>query len=299
MNALQRRQAWTICAVAFLLLSIGCSGDDDDASQDDDDTTADDDDVVDDDDVADDDDTSSSVWAPAPGITWQWQLQGTLDTSFDVQMYDIDLVDTPQATLDALHADGRTVVCYFSAGSYEDWRPDAGEFPPEALGNPLGGWPGEYWLDLGNATVRSIMEARLDLAVSRACDGVEPDNVDGYANDNGLGLTPADQLDYNQFLADAAHQRGLSVGLKNDLDQVVQLEPWFDWALNEECVQYGECATLGPFLAAGKAVFHVEYVDDEAAGPGLAAQVCGDPAIAGFSTLIKQWDLDAWVIPCP
>jgi len=89
------------------------------------------------------------------------------------------------------------------------------------------------------------------------------------------------------------------VGLKNDLGQVAQLEPWFDWALNEECLQYDECQDLSPSLVAGKAVFHVEYVDDEADGPALVAQVCGDPAIAGFSTLIKQWDLEAWVIPCP
>jgi len=31
----------------------------------------------------------------------------------------------------------------------------------------------------------------LDLAAQRGCDGVEPDNVDGYSNDNGFGLTAA------------------------------------------------------------------------------------------------------------
>ncbi len=279
----------TVGLAAIFVLFSGCpSGDDDD------DVTAGDDDAT----PGDDDDATPSVWAPAPGTTWQWQLQGNIDTGFDVQMYDVDLFDTDQAVIDGLHADGRIVVCYFSAGSYEDWRDDAGDFPAEALGNQLGGWPGEYWLDVGNATVRTIMEARLDLAVTKACDGVEPDNVDGYANNNGLGLSAADQRDYNQFLADAAHARGLSVGLKNDLDQVAQLEPWFDWALNEECMSYDECGTLDPFLDAGKAVFHVEYVDDEADGAALAAQVCGDPAITGFSTLIKTWDLEAWVIPC-
>ena len=256
---------------------------------------SDDDDTM----AGDDDDATPSIWAPTPGTTWQWQLQGSLDTSHDVQMYDVDLVDTSQADIDTLHADGRVVVCYFSGGSYEDWRPDAGDFPAEALGNPLGGWPGEYWLDVTHPTVRTIMEARMDLAAAKSCDGVEPDNVDGYANQNGLGLSAADQLDYNQFLADAAHARGLSVGLKNDLDQVAQLEPWFDWALNEECMSYNECSVLQPFLDSNKAVFHVEYVDDEADGPALALQVCGDPAIDGFSTLIKQWDLMSWMIACP
>ena len=36
--------------------------------------------------------------------------------------------------------------------------------------------------------MRAVVEARLDLAVERGCDAVEPDNVDGWANDNGLAL---------------------------------------------------------------------------------------------------------------
>ena len=103
------------------------------------------------------------------------------------------------------------------------------------------------------------MQARLDLAVSKGCDGVEPDNVDSYANSNGLGLTAADQLDFNRFVALEAHKRGLSVGLKNDLDQVKTLQPAYDWALNEQCNQYGECSGLSAFVTAGKAVFGVEY----------------------------------------
>lgn len=30
-----------------------------------------------------------------------------------------------------------------------------------------------------------------------------------------------------------AHTRNLSIGLKNDLEQLVVLEPFFDWAINE------------------------------------------------------------------
>ena len=63
---------------------------------------------------------SANIWQPLPGTSWQWQLQNSIDTSFDVQMYDIDLFDAPQATIDTLKADGRKIICYFSAGSYED-----------------------------------------------------------------------------------------------------------------------------------------------------------------------------------
>jgi len=67
----------------------------------------------------------------------------------------------------------------------------------------------------------------------KGCDGVEPDNVDGYTNDTGFNLTSNDQIQYNKFLANEAHQRGLSIGLKNNLDQIEVLEPFFDFAVNE------------------------------------------------------------------
>ena len=67
-----------------------------------------------------------------------------MDTSIDVDMYDIDLFDVPRTTIDQLHADGRIVICYFSAGSYEDWRPDADAFGSNLLGQPLGDWDGEW-----------------------------------------------------------------------------------------------------------------------------------------------------------
>ncbi len=241
--------------------------------------------------------TEEEIFRPAPGTSWQWQLSGTIDTSPDVQMYDIDLFDAPQAVIDELSAAGRTVICYFSAGSHEDWREDAARFPDEAIGRQLDGWPGERWLDIRSDEVRRIMSDRLDRAVERGCDGVEPDNVDGWSNQTGFSLTQTEQLDYNRFLADAAHERGLSVGLKNDLGDLQELLDWFDWGLNEECASYQECGRLGIFTGAGKAVFHVEYVDRLADGPQLAEEVCGvGPQL---DTLIKTWDVGPEFLPCP
>src|SRR5690349_9355982 len=45
-------------------------------------------------------------WRPTSGTTWAWQLSGSLDTSIDVAMYDVDLFTTSAAQIDALHADG-------------------------------------------------------------------------------------------------------------------------------------------------------------------------------------------------
>lgn len=238
-------------------------------------------------------------WHPAPGTTWQWQLSEDIDPSFDVAMYDVDLVGVDDATFDALRADGRVLICYFSAGSLEDGRPDEAAFPAEAVGERLIEWPGERWVDVRHPGIRDAMRARLDLAVARGCDGVEPDNVDGYTHPTGFDFTADDQRDFNRFLAREAHARGLSVGLKNALDLVPDLVDDFDWALNEECAAYEECATLQPFIAAGKAVFHVEYVDDIAEGPAMVDIACNAPGTDGFSTLVKRWDLDAWVLTCP
>ena len=48
------------------------------------------------------------------------------------------------------------------------------------------------------------MKKRMELARQKGCD-VEPDNVDGYANDNGLSLTASQQLDYNRYLRQYSH----------------------------------------------------------------------------------------------
>jgi hypothetical protein len=236
---------------------------------------------------------SGTIWQPHPGTSWQWQLTGTINTSLAVQMYDIDLFDNSASTIAALKAKGIKVVCYFSAGSYEDWRPDASSFPAAALGNNLQGWPGERWLDVRSTAMRTIMAARLDLAASKHCDAVEPDNVDGYTNNTGFPLTAQHQLDYNRWLATEGHARGLAVALKNDIDQVAQLVSYFDFALNEECFQYNECSALQSFIAANKAVFQVEY-----GSAGLATSVCPKANAMNFDTLIKNLDLDAWRVAC-
>lgn len=221
--------------------------------------------------------------------TWQWQLQGEVNTSYDVDVYDVDLFDTPDVTLDALRADGRIVVCYFSAGSYEGWRPDADDFVDDDLGHTLDGFDDERWLDVRSTTVRAVIERRLELAVERGCDGVEPDNVDGHTNDTGFDLTADDLLDFNRFVADAARERRLLVGLKNSGDQVADLVDHFDFAVNEQCHEYDECGQFAPFLEQGKPVFNAEYAQDIVDDP---AAVCADSTEADLRTLILPLDLD-------
>ena len=207
-------------------------------------------------------------------------------------MYDIDLFDNDAATVSALHDEGRIVICYMNAGGWEDWRPDAAKFPEEIIGKNLDGWEDERWLDIRRLDVLApIMEDRMIACKNKGFDGIEPDNVDGYLNSTGFDLTANDQREFNIWLAETAHERGLSIGLKNDMDQAPELVQYFYWTLNEECFQFQECETLQPFIDAGKAVFNVEYSLD-------ADEFCPEAKALGFNSLKKNLDVDAWRESC-
>lgn len=225
-----------------------------------------------------------------PGTAWDWQLAITptsvnLDRSSNPnKMINIDLFDNSAATIAALKRKGIAVVCYFSAGSYENWRPDAASFPAAALGRAMAGWPGERWLDVRSNAVHAIMEQRMDLAASKGCDAVEPDNIDGYTNRTGFPLTASHQLAYNTRLAHSAHTRGLAIALKNDVDQVAQLAELFDFAINEECNAYSECGVYSHFIRRGKAVFNAEY--------STGAFKCAAMNAANIDSVLFALDLD-------
>lgn len=211
---------------------------------------------------------SGALWQPPAGTRWWWQLENTatLDPNLAVDVYDIDLFEG-EATgmIQTLKNNGYRVICYFSAGSYEPFRVDMEGFNPAALLNPVEGFEEERWLDIRSSQpylagdIKPVMAARLQKAADLGCDAVEPDNVDAWANTNGV-VSQADQLSYNRWLAASAHALGLSTGLKNDLEQIGDLLDDFDFAVNEQCYAYDECEVyLTTFLARNKAVFNQEY----------------------------------------
>jgi hypothetical protein len=226
------------------------------------------------------------------GTSWYWQLQGALNLNQTAKVYDVDLFDQTAATFSSLKTAQRIVICYFSAGTYEDWRPDEKQFPANTLGNGLG-WPGEKWLDVRNGTVRNIMLSRLDLAKSKGCDGVEPDNVDGYANNSGFNLSKQDQINFLTFLANESHKRGMTIALKNATDLVTTLVSSFDFAVVEECFKYNECEAYSPFILQNKAVLNAEY-------SAYSTSICSRAKTLKFSTVFFNLDLNGTVYnPCP
>lgn len=257
---------------------------------------------------------NGSIWQPAVNSTWQIILQNPLSLSDDatsvtpnVSIYDIDLFTNDKSVMDGLNRLDKKVICYFSAGSYEPDRPDSSKFHPSDRGKELDGWPGEYWLNLNSSNVREIMKGRMDLAVQKGCHAIDPDNVDGYDNDNGLGLTQDDSIEYIKFLSNEARSRNLTIGLKNAGAIISKVLPVVQFSVNEQCVKYSECTNYAPFVAAGKPVFHIEYPDgDSDSTPKLStstsAKYCSDSGDGDgaerFSTVLKKMDLDGWVEYC-
>jgi hypothetical protein len=231
-------------------------------------------------------------WQPKPGSNWQINYSAKIDNTLNVDIYNIDLFDTSKKIIDALHAKGKRVICYFSGGSFEEWRPDAKDFPKSVQGTNLDGWPKEKWLDVKNLkTLLPIMEKRMKMAVNKGCDAVDPDNMDGHIQKSGFSISPNDQLIYNIAIAKKAHQLGLAIGLKNDLEQIKALVDHFDFAVNEECFSFKECKLLKPFIEKGKPVFGIEYKLD-------THQFCDKANKMNFDFLKKNLSLDAFRLAC-
>ena len=219
-----------------------------------------------------------------------------MDTSKNVDIYNLDMFETTAAQVAALHTQGRKVMCYINAGAWENWTPDANQFPAIVLGNNYIGWPGERWLDIRRIDLLApILRARLDLCRAKGFDGVDPDNINGYLNPTGFPLTYQNQLTFNIWLADEAHARGLSIGLKNNSEQLSDLLTYFDWGLTEDCYDQGWCADLSPFISAGKPVFAVEYTDTGINFNSFCAQATS----LGLSGILKNRELDAYLQVCP
>ncbi len=260
-----------------------------------------------------------TCYHPAAGVRWQYQLTDAVDPSvngppydtknlvapdvFDIDLYATDGSTPNAAAVTAIHGLGRHAICYVDAGTYEDFRPDATDFTTfdSACGGCLlgknNGWPGEKWLDVnddkGQRTfLLAELGKRIDKCVTAGFDGVELDNVDGTSNDTGFTITAKEQEIFNASIANLARSKHMSVALKNDVDQVADLEPYFDYIVNEQCFEFTECNTLQPFITAGKAVMNVEYNTP-------STSYCPSAKTMGIDSIAKTLDLPAkpWV-PC-
>ena len=173
--------------------------------------------------------------------------------------------------------------------------PDKDLYPEKLLGKNYTGWKGERWLDIRQLTeLAPILQARLDLCQQKGFDGVEFDNLDGYANSTGFPITPEDQIAFNTWLADQARKHGLAPGLKNDPEQADELSPHFDFAIVESCFAEGWCEEFEPFLKEGKPVLAIEYTEEI----DTIEDYCADAKRLGISLILKNRELDAFQERC-
>jgi hypothetical protein len=241
---------------------------------------------------------AATYWQPGSHEPWQWMISGVFDPNNPTHLkggatdqptvYDIDGYLNSAATVQTLHARGYHVICYIEAGSWTDYRPDAGKFPASVIGAKIDGFS-DKWTDIRSPLLRPIVEARIQMCAQKGFDAVEPDLEDGYSNNTGFPLTSNDQIVFNTWIAETVHKYGMSVLLKGDPEQAKRLAPTVDFFLNEECNSYNEC-TLYPALAAsGKTVLNAEY---SGKCPTTAAP------LTNLNTTLFKVDLDGKRTPC-
>ena len=240
---------------------------------------------------------NGSLWIPAAMTTFAIQYGGSkLDTNVKADVYDVDGFDTSATTVAQLHHDGRHVVCYIDGGTWENWRPDAKEFPKRVLGKRDGNWKGERWLDIRQLSVlQPIMSARFEMCKDKGFDAVDPDNIDGYQNNTGFKLTASEQLTYDRWVAKSVHSFGLSVAQKNDNSQIQALHPSFDWAVLEQCYKQGWCGQFTPYTNDDRLVVDIEYGLSKSE---FLQRACPKTKSYRETALLKHLNLDAWVVTC-
>ena len=212
-------------------------------------------------------------WKPkaSDNLSWQWQLQGEIDVTLPVQVYNVDL-EVPQEKLDQLIASGIKVICYFSAGTVESFRSDHLLFPEGIIGEQYEDLTDEQWVDYANIdALAPIMRARMDKCKSKGFHAIEIDNVDAHNYESrdeqgevvGIGtnfkMTLDESIAYVRWLTTEAHSRGLGIGLKNAEEMVADVVDEVDWMLVEDCYFDSWCMAATAFIDADKPVFMAEY----------------------------------------
>ena len=209
----------------------------------------------------------------------QWLLDGPLSLSNPVQMglRDLDGAalpapadlrhrrrDTSKATVDALHAMGKKVICYVDAGVYER----RARTPPSSRRSRRRSGQRRRWAgraSTGSTSAASTTSRRSCRRVSR----VQGKGFDAHRarqhrrleQQLRLPAHPADQIAYNRALADWAHGMGLSIGLKNDLEQAHPARGRLRLGAQRAVLRVQRVHHLKAFAQAGKAVWIAEYKD--------------------------------------
>ncbi|SDF04858.1 Glycoside-hydrolase family GH114 [Mucilaginibacter pineti] len=238
-------------------------------------------------------------WQPVAGVSFDWQLDDISSADvFSGNVVDVDAFTTSAETVAALHAKGKKVIAYMSAGTLENDRPDASLLPKEVIGKVYPEWPNEKWLDIKQLDkLKPWLNSRFNMIIKKGFDGVEPDNMDSYTNETGFNIQLADAKKYADYLISIAHSNGLSIGQKNVPEFTVDYAAKFDWALTEDAFNQGWQNDMAPYIKNNKPVFAVEYTDVTSQST-FENNICPAAKALGFSAIFKKRDLSKWVYKC-
>lgn len=227
--------------------------------------------------------TPSATPPPSPGVymmppngkfLWDWQIGASSDAAVVIQpglkMIDLDGFNTSAAKVAEIKSKGVYTLCYLDVGSWEPGRPDSADYPAYLKIKQDPDWPQEYFLDVkdvfkANSVLAAILKKRFQMCIDKGFDGIEPDNLQNDENAGGL-ITLQQQIDFNGFIADMAHQMGIAIVQKNGPDKILlkdrtgkMMVEKFDGILNEECQQFSECGPLAEYVKRGKMAVNTEY----------------------------------------
>jgi hypothetical protein len=244
---------------------------------------------------------------PSPGSADIWDT----DLFQDSNTASAGIPTGPSPVVEAIHAAGHYSICYVEAGAYQVGFPDASDFATADYGGvgdtatQMQGYANEYWFDLtgfanyvagepgtltGSAVdIATQLNKRFAWCGLEGQDAVEPDDLDGYANQaqSGVipwGMTQADSAGFERWLAYDIHANGLAVFQKNDQANEPTDASLFDGMIIEQCNHDNDpCSGPGgaasAYLAAGKPVLNAEYTDDGE----TTAQFCPADVAAGIA----------------
>jgi Glycoside-hydrolase family GH114 len=203
----------------------------------------------------------SVVALPSADADFDYQLGGAYEPAPDVAIVSRDRTATPDAD--------RFNICYVNGfqtqpGEDDLWRDaNADLVLSDASGDPVidPEWPDEFILDVSTAENRArllgIVGEWIDGCAASGFQAVEIDNLDTFARFPEQ-LSEDAAVAFASSLVERAHAAGLAIGQKNSTDLVPRRpDTGFDFAVVEQCNQYGECAE---FTAGyGDQVYVIEY----------------------------------------
>ncbi|OUM57102.1 glycoside hydrolase family 114 protein, partial [Piromyces sp. E2] len=206
----------------------------------------------------------------------------------DVISFDLE---NAEKVIPTLHKKGQKAVCYFSGGEIDSKTNDYKDFvKADLIIYNKRHWE-NYFIDIRKLNkLKPLIKNRLKRALKYGCDAVEVDNINTPRRYE-KSITEKDSIKYAKMVAETAHEVGLSIGLKNSPEHTHVLEPYFDFAIVENCAKYDECKYFQVFTRNNKAVFTVHYSNRGYSLTSNLSTLIKTQKGYGFTCVISSQDL--------